>query len=176
MIQTLDTHTPKLGARVYLHETAVVIGDVHIGDDAALWPFVVVRGDMHSIRIGACTNIQDGSILHITHAGDHTHPDGFPLEIGNNVTVGHRAMLHGCTIEACCLIGMNATVMDGAVVQSEVILGAGALVPPGKTLNSGYLYVGTPAKATRMLTAKERAFIAYSAENYRKLKDRYLKQ
>jgi len=164
--------TPKLGQRVFVDPSAVVLGDVEIGDDSSVWPLVVIRGDMHRIRIGRCTSIQDGSVLHITHAGPY-NPDGFPLTIGDYVTVGHQAMLHGCTIGSRVLVGMGAMIMDGAVVEDEVIVGAGSLVPPGKTLKSGYLYVGRPAKPQRELTPKEREFFTYTAENYARLKDKH---
>lgn len=164
--------TPKLGERVFVDPSAVVLGDVEIGNDSSVWPLVVIRGDMHRIRIGRCSSIQDGSVLHITHAGPY-NPDGFPLIIGDHVTVGHQAMLHGCTIGNRVLVGMGAMIMDGAVVEDEVIVGAGSLVPPGKTLKSGYLYVGRPAKPQRELTQQERAFFTYTAENYSRLKDKH---
>ncbi len=164
--------TPKLGERVFVDPSAVVLGDVEIGDDSSVWPLVVIRGDMHRIRIGRCSSIQDGSVLHITHAGPY-NPDGFPLIIGDHVTVGHQAMLHGCTIGNRVLVGMGAMIMDGAVVEDEVIVGAGSLVPPGKTLKSGYLYVGRPAKPQRELTEQEREFFTYTAENYSRLKDKH---
>jgi carbonic anhydrase/acetyltransferase-like protein (isoleucine patch superfamily) len=164
--------TPKLGERVFVDPSAVVLGDVEIGDDSSVWPLVVIRGDMHRIRIGRCSSIQDGSVLHITHAGPY-NPDGFPLIIGDHVTVGHQAMLHGCTIGNRVLVGMGAMIMDGAVVEDEVIVGAGSLVPPGKTLKSGYLYVGRPAKPQRELTQQEREFFTYTAENYSRLKDKH---
>jgi carbonic anhydrase/acetyltransferase-like protein (isoleucine patch superfamily) len=128
---------------------------------------------MHSIRIGARTSIQDGSVLHITHAGPF-NPGGYPLEIGEDVTVGHKVVLHGCRIGSRVLVGMGAILMDGVVVEDEVVIGAGSLVPPGKTLQSGYLYVGSPVKQARPLSDKERAFFAYSAANYVKLKDLHL--
>ena len=164
--------TPKLGERVFVDPSAVVLGDVEISDDSSVWPLVVIRGDMHRIRIGRCSSIQDGSVLHITHAGPY-NPDGFPLIIGDHVTVGHQAMLHGCTIGNRVLVGMGAMIMDGAVVEDEVIVGAGSLVPPGKTLKSGYLYVGRPAKPQRELTEQEREFFTYTAENYSRLKDKH---
>jgi carbonic anhydrase/acetyltransferase-like protein (isoleucine patch superfamily) len=174
-IRSYQGMTPVLGERVFIDPSAVVLGDVEIGDDASIWPLVVVRGDMHRIRIGARTSIQDGSVLHITHAGPF-NPDGFPLLIGDDVTVGHQAMLHGCCIGNRILIGMGSMVMDGATIEDEVVLGAGSLVPPGKTLQSGYLYVGRPAKQVRPLTDKERAFFTYSAGNYVRLKDQHLQE
>ena len=168
-------HTPKLGERVMLDPTAVVIGDVEIGDDSSIWPMTVIRGDMHRIRIGKRTSIQDGSILHISHASSY-NPGGYPLTIGDDVTVGHAAKLHGCTIGNRVLVGIGAIVMDGAVVEDEVVIGAGTLVPPGKTLESGYLYVGSPAKKARPLTDSEREYFTYSSVNYAKLKDVHIEE
>lgn len=165
--------TPKLGERVYIDDTAKVLGDVHLGDDSSVWPMAVIRGDMHRIRIGNRTSIQDGSILHITHASDF-NPDGWPLTIGNQVTVGHRAVLHGCTIHDRVLVGNGAIIMDGAVIESEVIIGAGCMVPPGKRLESGYVYAGNPAKPLRPLKDSEKKFFPYTSDNYVKLKDQYL--
>ncbi|MCF7200566.1 gamma carbonic anhydrase family protein [Pseudomonas oligotrophica] len=172
-LRSFQQHTPQLGARVFVDASAVVLGDVEIGDDSSVWPLTVIRGDMHRIRIGARSSIQDGSVLHITHAGPY-NPAGFPLTIGDEVTVGHKVTLHGCTLGNRILVGMGAIVMDGAVVEDEVIIGAGSLVPPGKRLESGYLYVGSPAKQARPLTDKERSFFAYTAGNYVRLKDQHL--
>lgn len=165
--------TPQLGARVFVDRSSVVIGDVELGEDSSVWPFALIRGDMHRIRIGARSSVQDGSVLHITHAGPF-NPDGYPLLIGDEVTIGHKVTLHGCTLGNRILVGMGSIVMDGAVVEDEVIIGAGSLVPPGKVLESGYLYVGSPVKQARALTDKERAFFSYSAANYVKLKDLHL--
>jgi len=164
---------PTLGAKVFIDESAVVLGDVEIGNDSSVWPQAVVRGDMHRIRIGERTSIQDGSVLHITHASDF-NPGGWPLTIGSEVTVGHRTVLHGCEIHDHVLIGNGAIVMDGAIIESQVIVGANALVPPGKTLESGYLYVGSPCKQARPLSEKELTFFSYTANNYVKLKNEYL--
>lgn len=164
--------TPKTGDRVWIDPDAVVIGDVVLGDDCSVWPLTVIRGDMHQIRIGARCSIQDGSVLHITHASDF-NPGGWPLTLGDDVTVGHKALLHGCTIGSRVLVGMGSIIMDGAVVEDEVIVGAGCLVPPGKTLESGYLYVGSPARQARALSDQERTFFSYTAANYVKLKDEY---
>ncbi|MDD1015592.1 gamma carbonic anhydrase family protein [Pseudomonas rubra] len=172
-IRSFHNHTPKLGDRTFVDRSAVVLGDVEIGADSSVWPLTVIRGDMHRIRIGARTSVQDGSVLHITHAGPF-NPDGFPLLIGDEVTIGHKVMLHGCTLGNRILVGMGSTLMDGAVVEDEVIIGAGSLVPPGKRLESGFLYVGSPVKQARALTEKERAFFSYSAGNYVKLKDQHL--
>lgn len=172
-IRSFRGHTPKLGKKVFVDETAVVLGDVEIGDDSSIWPMAVIRGDMHKVRIGERTSIQDGSVLHITHASDF-NPDGYPLIIGNEVTVGHKATLHGCTIHDRCLIGIGAIILDGAVIEEEVIVAAGCLVPPGKRLESGFVYKGNPAKKVRPVTDKEKAFFPYGASNYAKLKDEYL--
>ena len=172
-IRTYRGTTPQLGPRVFVDASAVVLGDVVLGEDASVWPMAVVRGDMHRIRIGKRTSVQDGSVLHITHAGPF-NPDGYPLLIGDEVTIGHNVTLHGCTLGNRILVGMGSIVMDGAVVEDEVVIGAGSLVPPGKVLQSGYLYVGSPVKQTRALTDQERAFFAYSAANYVKLKDLHL--
>ena len=172
-IRTYQQITPQLGPRVFVDASAVVIGDVELGEDASVWPMAVVRGDMHRIRIGARSSVQDGSVLHITHAGPF-NPDGYPLIIGDEVTIGHNVTLHGCTLGNRILVGMGSIVMDGAVVEDEVVIGAGSLVPPGKRLQSGYLYVGSPVKQARALTDKERAFFSYSASNYVKLKDLHL--
>jgi carbonic anhydrase/acetyltransferase-like protein (isoleucine patch superfamily) len=172
-IRTYQGLTPQLGERVFVDASAVVIGDVQLGDDSSVWPLVTIRGDMHRIRIGARTSVQDGSVLHITHAGPF-NPDGYPLEIGDDVTIGHKALLHGCSIGSRVLIGMGSIVMDGAVIEDDVVLGAGSLVPPGKRLESGYLYVGSPVKQARALSDKEKAFFTYSAANYVKLKDLHI--
>ena len=164
---------PQLGERVWIDPTATVIGDVVLGDDCSVWPMTAIRGDMHRIRIGRRCSIQDGSVCHITHAGPY-NPDGFPLTVGDDVTVGHKALLHGCTIGSRVLVGMGAIIMDGAVVEDEVIIAAGTLVPPGKTLESGYLYRGSPARQARAITDEERSFFTYTAGNYVKLKDEFL--
>jgi carbonic anhydrase/acetyltransferase-like protein (isoleucine patch superfamily) len=162
-----------VGERVLIDPSAVVMGDVVLGDDVSVWPQVSIRGDMHRIRVGARTSVQDGCVLHITHAGPY-NPDGWPLEIGCDVTIGHGAILHGCTVGDRVLIGMGATVMDGAVVEEEVVIAAGALVTSGKRLRSGYLYAGSPAREMRALRQEEIEYFCYSAGNYVDLKDRHL--
>ena len=164
---------PVLGERVYLDSTALVIGDVHLGADSSVWPMTVIRGDMHRIRIGARSSIQDGSVLHITHAGPYNE-NGWPLHVGDEVTVGHKVVLHGCTIGNRVLVGIGSIVMDGAVVEDNTVIGANSLVPPGKTLAGGYLYMGSPARQVRPLTQHEMAYFSYSSDNYVKLKDSYL--
>lgn len=172
-VRNFEGLAPVLGERVFVDQSAVVIGDVHIGADSSIWPMTVIRGDIHRIRIGERSSIQDGSVLHVTHDGPFS-PGGFPCTIGNDVTVGHKVMLHGCTVHDRVLVGMGATVMDGAVVESEVIIGAGSLVPPGKRLQGGWLYVGSPVKPIRELTDEEKSFFTYTAGKYCELKDRYL--
>ena len=172
-IKSFNNKMPVLGERVYINESAFVLGDVTIGNDSSVWPMAVIRGDMHSIRIGSKTSIQDGAVLHITHASDY-HPSGHPLTIGDEVTVGHKAVLHGCTIKNRCLIGIGAIILDGVVVEEEVIVAAGCLAPPGKRLDSGFVYKGNPAKKTREISEQERSFFEYSADNYVKLKNTYL--
>jgi carbonic anhydrase/acetyltransferase-like protein (isoleucine patch superfamily) len=154
-------------------ETALVLGDVMIGDDSAIWPMTVVRGDVNKIRIGRRTNIQDGSVLHVTHP-HKTMPEGYALIVGDNVTVGHKVVLHGCIVGDNCLIGMSTTIMDGAVVEPYTLVGAGSLVSPGKVLQGGYLWLGTPVRKARELTEAERKWIDYSAEHYVKLKNRHM--
>lgn len=165
--------TPQLGDRVWVDDSAVLIGDVTIGEDSSVWPLVAIRGDMHRIRIGARTSIQDNSCLHITHASAYK-PEGHPLTIGDDVTVGHMAMLHGCTIGSRVLVGMGTTILDGAVIEDEVIIGAGSLVPPGKRLETGFMYMGSPVKQIRPLNDKEIEYFQYAGLNYVKLKDEYL--
>jgi Carbonic anhydrases/acetyltransferases, isoleucine patch superfamily len=167
-------HFPTMGDRVFVDESAVVIGRVSIGEDSSVWPTSVLRGDVHDIRIGARTNIQDGSVLHCT-SPESDPPHGYGLTVGNDVTVGHRVILHGCTIGNFVLIGMGAIVMDGAVVEDEVIVGAGSVVTPGKVLTKGGLYVGSPAKRVRDLRPEELEFLRYSAKHYVKLKDLHLR-
>lgn len=172
MIRNFENTQPRLGERVYVDEAAVVIGAVTLEDDVSVWPGAVLRGDVNSIHVGAGSNIQDGSVVHVTHDGPYT-PGGVATVIGRNVTVGHKVLLHACTIGDECLIGMGAIVMDKVVIEAQVILAAGALVPPGKRLESGHLYVGSPAKKLRELTDKEKAHLQYSAQHYVRLKDRY---
>jgi carbonic anhydrase/acetyltransferase-like protein (isoleucine patch superfamily) len=164
--------SPRIAASAYVDASAMVIGDVTIGEDASLWPMVVARGDVNSIEIGARTNIQDGSILHVSHDSEFA-PGGFPLRIGADITVGHQVILHGCRIEDGCLIGMGATVMDGAILRSGVLLGAGSLVPPGQDLEGGFLWVGSPARRVRALREQELAFLEYSPKHYVELKNQY---
>ena len=172
-IRPFEGHAPKLGAAAYVDEHALVVGDVEIGDDSSVWPMTVLRGDVHQIRVGARTNIQDGSIVHVTHDSEH-NPGGLPTCIGDEVTIGHRAVLHACTVGNRCLIGMGALVLDGAVLEDETLLAAGSLAAPGATLEGGYLWVGAPARKQRPLTAAERQFFVYSAHHYVETKNRFI--
>ncbi len=165
---------PTCGERVYIDESAILIGDLKLANDVSIWPFVCARADVNHIEIGERTNIQDGSILHVTHKNAN-NPKGFPLLIGKDVTIGHKAMLHGCTIGNRVLVGMGTTILDGALIEDEVMIGAASLVPPNKVLVSGYLYLGTPVKQARPLTEKERAYLSVSASNYVDTKNNYLK-
>lgn len=156
---------PTLGKDVFVHATATVIGDVVLGDGVSVWPGAVIRGDVNRIRIGARSNVQDGAILHVSRRSAR-HPEGAALHIGEAVTIGHGVILHGCTVHDECLIGMGAVVMDHAVVEPRVLLGAGSLVPEGRVLQSGWLYVGRPALPIRRLNDEEMDAFARQAENY----------
>ena len=171
-IRNFEQFTPDIDPSAFVDEAAVVTGNVVIGAGSSVWPMCSIRGDIHTIRIGERTNIQDGSILHVTHDSEFA-PGGNPLSIGNDVTVGHNAVVHACTVGDLCLVGMGAVLLDGAVVENEVMIGAGSLVPPNKVLDSGYLWLGSPVKKVRALTEKEKAFLRYSARHYVELKNRH---
>lgn len=171
-IRSFNEYTPILAEGVFIDPSAVVIGNVQLGQNCSVWPQAVIRGDMHSISIGDRSNIQDGAILHITHAGTY-NPNGWPLTVGNDVTIGHRALLHGCQLGSRILIGNGAIIMDGAIIEDNVIVGANTLVPAGKHLESGYLYIGSPCKKNRLLNEKEIAFFTYSSANYVSLKNQH---
>lgn len=164
---------PRIATNAFVDESAVVIGDVEIGSESSVWPLSVIRGDVNHIRIGSRTNIQDSCVLHVTHKS-HYNPSGFPLMLGNNITVGHRVILHACEIKEHCLIGMGAIVMDGALVEARTILAAGSLVPGGKVVEGNSLWRGSPARRVRALTDKEIESLDYSAANYVKLAQEYL--
>ena len=164
---------PTLGARVYVDPAATVIGDVVLGDDVSIWPGVVLRGDVHHIRVGARSNIQDGSIVHVSHDGPYS-PGGLPCLIGEGVTIGHAAVVHACTLGDYCLIGMHATVLDGAVVKKYGFVGAGAVIAPGKVVGERELWLGNPAKCVRLLSDRQVEQLQYSAAHYVRLKDDYL--
>ena len=173
-IRTFQGINPILGARVYVDEAATVIGDVVLGDDVSIWPGTVIRGDVNFIRIGARSNIQDGTVIHVTHDGPYGTPGGLATVIGEDVTIGHGAIVHACVIEDACLIGMGSTLLDGAIVRKNGFVGAGALIPPGKTVGSGELWLGNPARCVRKLGEKEIEQLYYSAQHYVRLKGKYL--
>lgn len=172
MIRAFEGIDPSLAKGAWVDETAVVIGAVTLGEDVSVWPTTVMRGDVNTIEVGPRTNIQDGTVVHVTHDGPYS-PGGIPTVIGADVTIGHRAIVHACTLGDRVLVGMGATVMDGAVVEDEVIVGANALVPPGKRLYSGHLYFGSPVRKARELTDEDREQLAYSARHYVQLKQRH---
>jgi carbonic anhydrase/acetyltransferase-like protein (isoleucine patch superfamily) len=168
-----DKH-PELGARAYIDPAASVIGDVVLGEDSSVWPYTVIRGDVNFVRIGARTNVQDGTVIHVSHDGPHAKLGGFATVIGDDVTIGHKAIVHACRIEDAALIGMGAIVLDGAVVRKHGFVGAGALVAPGKEVGERELWLGNPAKKVRMLSDAEVDALYYSAQHYVRLKDDYL--
>ncbi len=163
---------PTLEAGAWIDPTALVIGDVVLGKDVSIWPMAVVRGDVNYIRIGARSNVQDASVLHVTRPYPGSEA-GWPLLIGEDVVIAHSVTVHGCTIGNRVLVGIGAIVLDGAVVEDEVMIGAGSVVTPGKRLESGGLYVGNPARRVRELTAAERARIPAMAGFYVDLKNEY---
>jgi carbonic anhydrase/acetyltransferase-like protein (isoleucine patch superfamily) len=171
-IRNFQDISPRIGSNCYIDESAVVIGDVVIGDDCSVWPMTVIRGDVNIIRIGNSSNIQDGCVLHVSHQGEH-NPEGAELHLGDQVTVAHKVLLHGCRIGNQCLIGMGSIVMDNAILEDRVMLGAGSLVAPGKTLESGYLYLGNPARRVRQLNHREIELLAYLSDHYILLKNKY---
>ena len=168
-------HTPKVDASCYVDELSIVIGDVHLAANVSVWPFAVIRGDVNHIRIGQNSNVQDHSMLHVSHK-KADKPEGSPLMIGEDVTIGHHVKLHGCTIGNRVLVGIGTIILDDVVIEDDVMIGAGSLVPPNKVLESGYLYMGSPVKKVRPLTEKEKAFLPYSAQNYVKVSRHYLEQ
>ena len=165
---------PELGQRVYVDPAATVIGDTVLGDDVSIWPGTVVRGDVNFIRIGARTNVQDGTVVHVSHDGPHAKLGGFATVIGEDVTIGHKAIVHACRIEDASLIGMGAIVLDGAVVKKHGFVGAGALIAPGKVVGEGEMWLGNPGRFARKLSEAEIEALYYSAQHYVRMKDRYL--
>ncbi len=172
MIRKFKSFEPSLGLRVYVDEQATVIGDVTLADDSSVWPQSVIRGDINPITIGARTNIQDGSVVHVTHASNYS--EGYGCNIGSDVTVGHGCIIHACTIHDKSLIGMGSVILDGAIIETKVIVGAKSLVPSGKKLESGFLYMGSPCKQIRPLKDSEVEFLEYSANHYVRNKDDFL--
>lgn len=173
MLRPYQGVMPTLAPGAYVDEQACVIGDVHLGTDASVWPFAAVRGDVNRIRIGARTNVQDNAVLHVTHDGPYT-PGGADLIIGDDVTIGHGVILHACHLGQRVLVGMGSIVLDNVQVEDEVFIAAGSLVTPGKVLKSGWLYAGQPAKPVRELRQAEIENLRYSAEHYVRVKNRYL--
>ncbi|UJF24338.1 gamma carbonic anhydrase family protein [Suttonella sp. R2A3] len=171
-IKCYRDYRPQLAPSAWVDVQALVVGQVSLAESVSVWPMAVLRGDVGKISVGARTNIQDGAVVHVTHASEYI-PQGRDTQIGEDVTVGHSAVIHACTIGDCVLVGMNATVLDGAVVEDEVLIAAGSLVPPGKRLASGWLYAGNPAKPMRELSDEEREFLRYSAAHYVTLAEDY---
>jgi carbonic anhydrase/acetyltransferase-like protein (isoleucine patch superfamily) len=159
--------------RVYIHPSAQIIGDVEIKRHSSVWCNAVIRGDVNSVSIGEYTNIQDLSMVHVSHKTEKK-PKGSPTIIGDYVTVGHSVILHGCEIKDRCLIGMGSIIMDDAIIGSDVMIGAGSLVPPNKVLESYMLYIGRPVVAIRRLTDAEIEYLTYSAQHYYRVKENYL--
>lgn len=158
--------TPIIHPEAWIAPTACVIGDTHIGARSSIWFGVTIRGDVHHIRIGEATNIQENAVIHVTH-------NKFPCLIGNRVTIGHGAIVHACVLEDECLVGMGAVVLDGATVQKGAMVAAGAVVSPGKVVPTGHIWAGTPAKLMRPMTDDEKAYLAWSSEHYATLAARY---
>lgn len=174
-IRSYRSIRPSFDDSAYIDESAVLVGDINLGEDSSIWPLVAARGDVNIIRIGKRTNVQDGTVLHVTRKSAQ-NPDGFPLIIGDDVTVGHKCMLHGCQLGDRILVGMGAIIMDGVIVENDVFIGAGSLIAPNKVLESGFLYVGNPAVKKRPLKDSELAFLKQSAVNYVELSREYLNQ
>lgn len=168
-IRSFQNHTPIIDKTAYVDSTALVIGQVNIGKDSSVWPMCVVRGDINTISIGDRSNIQDGSILHVSHDGEFS-PGGANMVIGNDVTVGHSVVLHACTLKDCCLIGIGSVILDNAIVHKHAMVGAGSLVTNGKELEGGYLWMGRPVKKVRELSDREIEYLSYSANHYVKVK------
>ncbi|MDK4624757.1 gamma carbonic anhydrase family protein [Kingella kingae] len=168
-------HTPQIDSSVYVDDSATIIGQVVLSVDSSVWCGAVVRGDVNHIHIGQRSNVQDLTMLHVSHQND-AKPEGSPLIIGDDVTIGHMAMLHGCRIGNRVLVGMGSIILDDAIIEDEVVIGAGSLVPPRKRLASGYLYMGSPVQQIRPLTEAERSHFVYSSAHYVKLANQYQKQ
>jgi carbonic anhydrase/acetyltransferase-like protein (isoleucine patch superfamily) len=166
MIRSYRGRTPKIPASAYIDPDAVIIGDVTIGEQSSVWPCVVIRGDVNWIRIGARTNIQDGAIIHVD-SGE------FSTTIGDDVTVGHNAVIHACTLKNRAFVGISATVLDGAVIEEGGMLGAGGLLTPGKVIGRNEMWLGSPAKLVRVMSDEERRKFDRNAVVYRELAARF---
>jgi gamma-carbonic anhydrase len=166
LIRAYRGRTPQVAASAYIDQAATLIGDIQIGEDSSVWPGVVIRGDVHYIRIGARTNIQDGSVLHVMR-------DEHPLILGDDVTIGHGVILHGCTIESRCLIGMGSIILNGAKIGAGSIVAAGTLVTEGAVVSPGSLFMGHPGKFRRELTPEDQASINNYAQRYVEYKETY---
>jgi len=173
-IRSYAEHHPQIANSAYIDPMALVAGQVDIAEEASIWPMSVVRGDVNYIQIGARTNVQDNSVLHVTH-DSHYSPGGRPLILEHDITVGHSVNLHACTIQHHCLLGIGSIILDGAVLEPYTLLAAGSLVPPGKTLDGGYLWRGSPAQKARKLSEQEIEYFAYSAKHYVKLAQTHAK-
>lgn len=176
MLMSFEGNSPVLGKDVFIAPSADVIGEVHMGEDSAIWFGCVIRGDIHYIHIGKRSNVQDLSMIHVTHYKKDDKSDGNPTIIGDDVTIGHKVMLHGCEIKNACLIGMSATILDGAVIGEESIVGANSLITKNKKFPPRSLIMGNPAKVVRELSEEEIEILYKSAKNYVEFKDRYLKE
>ncbi|MEW8029778.1 MAG: gamma carbonic anhydrase family protein [Candidatus Thiodiazotropha sp.] len=174
-LRRFESSYPEIAEDAYVDESAIVIGDVSIASQSSVWPMCAIRGDVHRIRIGARSNIQDGSVLHVSHDSFY-QPGGSPLIIGEDVTVGHKVLLHGCEVADNCFIGMGSIILDGAVIAPLTMLGAGSLVPQGKKLEGGYLWLGQPVRRVRPLSDGEKEIMLYNAEHYVKLAQRHRDQ
>ena len=173
MIMEFQGVQPSIASDVFIAPSADIIGDVTIGEQSSVWFGCVIRGDVNSITIGKRTSIQDLSMIHVTHFKKEDRSDGFATIIGDDVTIAHRVMLHGCTIEDACLIGMSATILDGAIIGKESIVGANSLVTKNKNFPPQSLIMGNPAKVVRELSDEEVASLYASAANYVKFKAMY---
>jgi len=167
---------PKIDPTVYLSENATVIGNVEIGEYSSIWFGAVVRGDVHYIKIGRYSNVQDNAVIHVTHYTKPDMSDGFPTVIGDYVTIAHAATVHGATIKNNVLVGIGAVILDGALIEENTIVAAGTLVPPGKKFPPGVLLMGRPAQIKRDLKPEEIEAIRQNALNYAKYAEEYLKQ
>ena len=172
-IRPVRNKHPVLGQRTYIDPACTIIGEVELGDDVSVWPGTVIRGDVNHVRIGARSNVQDGTVIHVSHASPY-NKGGYPTLVGEGVTIGHGCIIHACTIGDYCLVGMGACILDGAVIEAHAFIAAGAIVGPGKHVRSGELWAGNPARLMRQLSEQDIEGLRYSADHYVRLKDQYL--